>query len=268
MTIQFNKMKQFFLILTFIPLIILSGQQNSKEKDKVSFDEHFFDAVNARIKGNFQLSNEYFFTCSNLQPESDVVLFKIAQNYYDLKKYDLAEEFILKAQKINPRNKWYQVTAIRIKIQEGKEAKEVMKQIEKFRPQAKNKYLIASLYRELFRRDQANKSKKYTEKKPENKNTTDLKNLWKAGKYKEVIKQGEKRLEKQADDPVTYFYMAKAFYSLDQPQKALEYLDLGIDFVIDNKKLLKEYYELYAQIYQKKGNLKKYRFYKLKIEKI
>ncbi len=257
----------FFLFFQWI----LLGQEQLKESDKLSFDENFFDAMNFRIKEDYKQSNDAFFNCLAIDPESDVVLFKIAQNFLALKQYNQSEEYLQKAIAIHPENKWYQVTSIQLKIKQGEAADKILKLIEAFRSKAKNKYLIASLYKELYSRN--NKIQKQipqqstSTNKPE-KNKKNLRDLLNNEAYQELINQGEKKLEITPDDAQTYFYIAQSYYKLSKPKKALEYLDMGIDFVIDDKDLLKKYYQLYEKLYSETGNTKKSNYYKSKINKL
>ncbi len=257
----------FFLFFQWI----LLGQEQLKESDRLSFDEYFFDAMNYRIKEDYKQSNDVFFNCLAIDPESDVVLFKIAQNFLALKQYNQSEEYLQKAIAIHPENKWYQMTFIRLKIKEGEAAHKILKHIEEFRNKAKNKYLVASLYRELYsRNNQAPKQaaqQATINNKPE-KNKKNLYNLLNTGAYQEVIKEGEKKLEVTPDDAQTYFYIARAYHKLSRPKKALEYLDMGMDFVIDDVNLKKSYYQLYKKLYEELGKTKKAREYQLKIKRL
>jgi tetratricopeptide (TPR) repeat protein len=262
-----NPMRFIYIIsLTFFFSFYAWGQ-NLPEEKKTSFDENFFEAMNYRIKGNYQKSNEFFFNCLEINPHSDVSLFKIAENYSDLKNYTQAEEYLQRALEINPDNKWYKHTLILIKIKKGEEPDKIKKLIEDFRPFAKNKYLVASLYRMLYKEEYTQKATTKNEKESPQK-TVDLNEMLNKKQYTQLIEEGEKLLEKTPDNPLLYYQVALAFYHLKKPEDALEYLDMGMDFVLNNKNLLKQYYHLYAQIYLEKGNTQKSRYYKLKLEKL
>jgi len=247
-------------------MLVLSGQKLD-EKQQLSFDETFFDAMSFRLKGNYTKSNEFLFSCLQINPQSDVSLFKLGQNYMDLKKYDEAEKYIAKAIKKNKNNKWYRESFIRLQILKGEKETNILKQIERFKNQANNKYLIASLYRELYQKKKA--SKKIAPSISRNQNNSyidELKSLIDQKEYDKMIQSGEKYLEKNPDNSLIYFLMGQAYHGLKNNTDALDYLDMGMDFVLNDKKLLKKYYLLYAQIYKQIGNMKKYNYYKSKFE--
>ena len=264
----FYDMKFILYLIALFSFSFISAQEMN-EKQQQSFDDNFFDGVNSRLKEDYKRSNDFFFACAELNPQNDVVLFKIAQNYLDLNDLTKAEEFNNKALKINPDNKWYTENLIRIKIKQGESDKEILKLIENFRKQAHNKYLIAELYRELYSQKKKQSGVRITtknRKKEDPKNS--LKQLYNVGKYKKLIEKGEKLLDKSPENPNTYLWIAKSYSKLNQNKNALEYLDMGIDFVLNKKALLKEYYLLYSHAYKQMGKLKKSNYYKLKSEKL
>ncbi len=254
-----------FLIFTFFLFSSFVFAQEMDETKQLSFDENFYDAMAYRLKEDYKKSNDLFFSCLHINPQSDVALFKISQNYMNLHKYNEAENYIKKAIAINPGNKWYKIALIRIQILKGNKEKDILKQINAFKNKAHNKYIVAALYRELY-----NRKKKGTAPtiKKNTDNIEELDKLFSQQQYKQLIKKAEKSLESNPNDPEIYFKTAQAYFKLNQNNEALDYLDMGMDFVLNNKKLLKNYYSLYAQIYKDMGNLKKYNYYKSKSEKL
>jgi tetratricopeptide (TPR) repeat protein len=242
------------------------GQIN--EKNQEQFDLAYFDAVNERIKGNFDKSNEYLEQCLAINDKNDAVYFKIAQNYYDQKKYEQALIYLDKAKQINSNNKWYQKLFIEIKIEQGADKKEVTKLIDAYKPIAKNKYIIGNLYKKLYRNNIRINYSKPAKNKKTNIVNNQWENLLKTGQYKELIQKGEEVLMNNPADAKTYLYMAKAKFALNKPTEAIDYLDMGMDFVQKNKKLRKQYYQCYINIYQKLKNENKANQYRQKLQKI
>ena len=259
-------MKKLLLLLSILTFTTSFSQDKSDEKKKLEFEENFFDAMSYRIKGDFEKSNELFQNCLNIQPKNDVVLFKIAQNYYDSKKYDEAETYINQAIKINDKNKWYKKYVIDIEIDKGTDAKEVRKLIADFSKVANNPYIISNLYRKLYRRDYKPKVTYNTKKTKNSSNSNKFEMLLNQHKYKELIKLTEKKLEDNPDDAKLYLWTATAYKNLKKWNKAIEYLDMGIDFAMDNKSLLKKYYQTYAEVYRLSGKTKKADKYLKKIK--
>jgi len=258
-------MKKFILFLLLLIVYNSTIAQNEpNEKQKQEFDEKFFDAETYRIKGNFKKSNQLFLDALNIEPSNDALLFKIAQNYYDLKDFYQATEYLNQAIKINQDNKWYQYLKIQIAIAEKKDKNEVRKMIEKFRPIAKNKYLIGSLYQKLYYQNKV--SKTHTQSQTKNPDNLDL--LYQSKNFKAVISSVEKQLENTPNQPQLYLWGAKAQRELKKYKKALEYLDLGIDFAIGNHEILKKYYKEYIKIYEALNKPEKAKKYKQKLSKI
>ena len=261
-------MKNFFLIILISLPFFVTAQKTDEEK-LIAFNESFFDAMNYQLKENYKKSNDLFFECLDLQPQSAVVLFKIAQNYARLHDYVKAKEYIVKAMKINPQNKWYAHEFLRIKIQSGEDANKLYKEIENFRPQAKNKYLIAALYRELYYRDRNKKTggiKTIRTREPLKQNL--INKLLSEQQYEKAIEEGEKLLEQNPGNPMIYYQMAQAYFHQKKYTDAIDYLDMGMDFVLNDKSLLKKYYLLYSKIYGQTGNTKKSNEFKIKYNRL
>lgn len=66
--------------------------------------------------------------------------------------------------------------------------------------------------------------------------------------------------------PKLYLYNAKALNALKEYKKAIEMLEIGLDYIIDNATLEKEFYQTFADAYKKMGNSKKEKFYRKKIQ--
>ncbi len=257
---MFNK---FLLLFVLFPVIGLS-QEKLTEKQTLSFEENFFDALSYRIKSDYDKSNDFFHKCLEIDPKNDVILFKIAQNYYDKKDFEQAETYIREALKYNNENKWYHFTLIKTMIDKGEEYKEVQKMISNFSKISNNKYLDAFLYKKLYQKNYKPKVKYQVAKTNKQNNSFD--NLLQEKKYKLLIDKAEKQLEENPDDPTIYLNIAKAYYFQKKYHKTIEYLDLGIDFAQSNNSE-KEFYQLYYQTYKAMGKDKKAKKYQQKLQR-
>ncbi len=247
---------------------LFAGQliaQGSQEYQ--TLDDYFFDAMNERLKTNYQQSNDLFEQCLSIDPENDVFYFKIAQNYFDLKDYENSLLYLEKARQLNPDNKWYQELFIEIKIKQHTDSKTLYKLIKDFETKAKNKYLIKDLRWKVMMMRFKERSKPKKTPKPEDK-TNELEKLWQQKQYNKLVKACEDALEKTPDNARIYLYKAKAYTALKKYDFALEYLDLGIDFAIDNKNELKAFYQQYITIYEALKQNKKAEKYRQKLQKL
>lgn len=66
--------------------------------------------------------------------------------------------------------------------------------------------------------------------------------------------------------PKLYLYNAKALNALKKYKQAIEMLEIGLDYIIDDTALEKEFYQTFVEAYKQMGNSKKEKFYRKKIQ--
>ncbi len=255
-------MKRLSYILIFLSLQVW-GQQSAQKMQ--SIDDYFYDAMTERLKENYSKSNKLFEQCLAIAPDNDAVLFKIAQNYFDLKDYDQSLTYLAKAQKLNPKNKWYQKLFIEIKIKQQVNSKTLIKLIQDFEKKAGNPYVIRDLYNQLYTVNQSKNIKKNKPLKPAG--SDNLEQLWQQKDYKTLIKKAETLLDTDPANAKAYLYMSKALTALKKYQEALDYLDMGMDFIESNSTVQKEYYRQYITIYAALNLPAKAKIYQQKLHK-
>ncbi len=255
-------MKFATYILLFLSLT-LWGQNQSKNQ---TIDDYFYNAMNERLKENYEKSNEWFEKCLLIDTKNDAIFFKMAQNYFDLKQYEQSLTYLNKAIKNNPNNKWYQKLYIEIQIKQQADTKAITKLIKDFEPVADNPYIIRDLYRQLYKSKQRKVKKQPVKKHVESGGT--LARLWQQKKYEDLTKEAEKILDTSPDNIEAYLYMAKALTAFKKYQEALDYLDMGMDFVQDNLKFKKQFYQQYITIYTKMNQPAKANLYRQKLKNI
>lgn len=74
--------------------------------------------------------------------------------------------------------------------------------------------------------------------------------LLKGNQSMDALKTTEKALELYPAQPVLYLQQGKAYLAINKPEKALNSLELGIDYIIENPKLEKEFYLTMAKTYK------------------
>jgi len=77
------------------------------------------------------------------------------------------------------------------------------------------------------------------------------------GRYKEAVYLSKNALDIFPAQPLLYLINGVANNQTNQPDTALESLEAGIDFLLDNPKMEKDFYEQIAIAYTQKGNSKK-----------
>lgn len=68
-------------------------------------------------------------------------------------------------------------------------------------------------------------------------------------KFDEALKNSLKALELYPAQPIFYLQLAKAYNYNGKPQKALESLEFGLDYLIDNPKMERDFYTEFAKTY-------------------
>jgi predicted Zn-dependent protease len=73
----------------------------------------------------------------------------------------------------------------------------------------------------------------------------------------EAIKLSSETLELYPAQPILYLVNGVANNKLNQPKKAIESLEMGIDFVIDDSKMLSDFYTQLSIAYKQNNNITK-----------
>ncbi|MFK7747485.1 MAG: tetratricopeptide repeat protein [Kordia sp.] len=84
--------------------------------------------------------------------------------------------------------------------------------------------------------------------------------------YKDANRLAKIGLSDFPSQPKLYLYNAKALNALKEYKKAIEMLEIGLDYIIDNAALEKEFYQTFVVAYKKMGNSKKEKLYRKKIQ--
>jgi tetratricopeptide (TPR) repeat protein len=73
----------------------------------------------------------------------------------------------------------------------------------------------------------------------------------------EVIKLSSEMLELYPAQPILYLVNGVAHNKLNQPKKAIESLEMGVDFVVDDSKMLSDFYTQLSVAYKQSNNITK-----------
>lgn len=84
--------------------------------------------------------------------------------------------------------------------------------------------------------------------------------------YTDAIRLTKIGLSDFPSQPKLYLYNAKALNALKEYKKAIEMLEIGLDYIIDDTKLEKKFYQTFIVAYKEMGNSKKENFYRKKIQ--
>lgn len=98
-----------YILISLLSLFTIQAQdQREDDLGDVSdkFQSTFFEALKQKGIENYDKAINLLIDCKALEPENASVYFELGKNYFELDKFQLAEEALLKADQIKPNNKW------------------------------------------------------------------------------------------------------------------------------------------------------------------
>ncbi len=278
----------------------------SLEENIDEFQEHFFEALKQRGIENYDRAIDELLKCKAIDDNATIAfelgknyysqkeydkakesfqkaVNKKPQNQWYLTglfnsqlKTNERQEALRTGKKIIYLNPTFREDVAKVYVGMG-EYKKALKQLEKLEKKGGLSFTAANM-------------KTMLEKQVSKNNKSD-------GKVAEVIKQtpkprvrGDKRILDQVEDalqtksfeaanrlakmglndfpsqPKLYLYNAKALNALKEYKKAIEMLEIGLDYIIDDASLEKEFYQTFVVAYKQMGNSKKENFYRKKIQ--
>ena len=269
--------------------------ENKKEENFLKFQNHFFKALAQKSIFNYRVAIQNLEKCNELKPKDISVLFELSKNYLMLKKFFEAEEFAQQALKIEPTNYWIlqHITKLYIASRNIKKAIVFQEKLVKQNPKDKGK--LVYLYFQNNELDKSKKLLTELENKqlltPALSNfkrrfvkSTPIKKANEVIGLDQLIKKFETNksfqtlykiltlsaktnptvllsyskigLELYPAQAFVYLMNAKALNQKSNFKKALDQLENGIDFVIDNNTLEADFYDEKAKSYIGLGNKK------------
>ena len=273
----------------------ISKKKAISEENFLKFQESFFKALAQKSIYNYRAAIQNLEKCNEIKPNDVSVLFELSKNYVLLNTFFEAEYYAKQALSLEPNNYWILMHLSQLYVASNNRSKaiKIHEQIATINPKEqeklvylyyqnkqreKSKQLLLELEnKQLLTPGLTNFKKRFVKK-------TRVKKETKTQGIQELLKEFEqtKRFETLREiltrsvdsDPtmlLTYskigleLYPAQAFVylmngkALNQKQdckKALEQLNNGIDFVIDDVLLEAAFYEERARSYDCLGNAK------------
>ena len=281
---------------------------NISEKDNIAFQNNFFKALSQKAVFNHKKAIEYLDKCNQLRSNNEAVLFELSKNNLKLRRYVEALDYIQLALNITPDNLWMLEHQVRILRRTAvfEEAIKIQEKIIKTHPKKKqglvylylqNKDIVtakkvllelkeAKLLNPRLRRilDKLNNNTTNIKKQPKKLVNTDLQTLFEndksfanlkslllklaINKHPDLLKYSTQGVALFPAQPFVYLMSAKALNNNKQHKKALQSLQNGIDFVIDNPQIEAKFYLEMASAYRDLHNVKKANAFKNKAAKI
>ena len=276
------------------------------EKNDIQFQDNFFKALSQKAVYNYRKAIEHLEKCNELVPDNKAVLFELSKNYLKLGRSNESLEYIHLALLKEPNNLWmleHKVTILR-RLANFDDAIVTQEKIAEKHPKKKqllvflhlqnrdvsaakivlselkeDKLLNARLRRieEKLSNTEVKKTKKKTvstdlratfEKEKTYSSLQLLLNELNTSNHADLLKYSEQGLTLFPAQPFVYLINGKALNNNKKYKKALQSLQNGIDFVIDNNEIEAKFYIEMARAYQNLNNPQKADLFKSKASEI
>lgn len=281
-------------------------KEDLTESAELKFQQYFFKALSQKSIGNHSKAIQFLENCNQILPEDKSVYFEFSKNYLALKKTDLAKEYINRALAKDSNNIWMlkHLVAIYRKDNDLGNAIDIQQKIVVINPKERENLVRLYLYNRNYKKamDLLNtleyenalspnfrklkaslEVRKGVVKKEED--SSDLASLIKKfdeQKSYETLKRildlsnnDESVILKYSDIGIAlypaqsslYLKKGKVLYNQKKYKEALNVLQNGIDFVIEEIMEL-EYFTLLSKVYKGLGNVEQEKKYFDKAKKL
>nr|WP_321415278.1 hypothetical protein [uncultured Allomuricauda sp.] len=285
-------------------LCILSYAQEEQESADVyleeytdEFQENFFEALKQKGIQNYDRAVDLFLKCKQLNPDNSVVDYELAKAYMRDKKYVQAQDYAIAALLSEPTDYWYLDNLLTILDKQGSPVESVKQRIP-----YENKKLQQNMAVSLFKMKKYGEASKVLddlensqvkselsrkisdslqsdtppEAAPvvENKENLDdplaqlkaqMEQLITAADYKSLLDESQEALDTYPLQPYFYYAYGTALNNTGNPNKGIEVLESGLDYLLDDDNLKNKIYKQLYEGYSKMGNTQKANEYLNKI---
>lgn len=248
-------------------------EENAKsEKDYLQLIYLYSD------QGNTEKAYEIALKLQKLNPEADAVqlaLYKIDLEKGNTEKAISAMSKVLGSQKISAKAKHRVLNDFLLFVNDNPTyAPQLETAISTFDTQVADSKIyqnIGEYYSKKGKKDQALPYLIKAVEKDQN-NVELLKNVvtleLENGDYASVSKRAEAALELYPSQPIFYYVSGVALQQQEKLQEALNQLEIGVDYILDDTKLEANFYAQLGEIYAKLGNTQKAQHYTTQASKL
>ena len=261
------------------------------------FQENFFEALKQKGIQNYDRAVDLLLKCKQLEPDNSVVDYELAKAYMLDKKYVQAQDYAVAALLSEPTDYWYLDNLLTILDKQGSPIDSIKQRIP-----YQNKKLQQNMAVSLFKMKKYREASKVlddlegsqlksdlkekisdslqNDERPETapvvKNETDLDDpvaKLKAGMEQLIAASDFKKLLNDSQDALDYYPLQPYFYyaygialnNTGNPNKGVEVLESGLDYLLDDDGLKNKIYRQLSEGYSKIGNTQKANEYLNKI---
>lgn len=261
------------------------------------FQENFFEALKQKGIQNYDRAIDLFLKCKQLEPNNSVVDYELGKAYLLDKKYVQAQEYAIEALLSEPTDFWYLDNLLTVLEKQGSPIEAIKQQIPydnaklkenmalsffkkqkyedalKVLKELQNSTLASDLERKINDSLQKGKAKMEApvvkgatnENDPVGQLKEQIEALMTSADYKNMLKVSEEALDSYPLQPYFYFAYGTALNNTGNANKAVEVLESGLDYLLDDEALQNQFFRELAKAYGKIGNTQKANEYLNKI---
>jgi len=263
------------------------------------FQENFFEALKQKGIQNYDRAVDLFLKCKQLEPDNSVVNYELAKAYMLDKKYVQAQDYAIEALLSEPTDYWYLDNLLTILDKQGSPIETVKQRIPYENKKLQQNMAVSffkmkkyedaqtvlsgledsQLKSDLNRKinDSLEKGKQeqiapIAQRKRENVDDdtltqlkAEMERLIAASDFKKLLSESQEALDSYPLQPYFYYAYGIALISNGSPNKGIEVLESGLDYLLDDENLKNKIYKQLSEGYSKIGNTQKANEYLNKI---
>ena len=263
------------------------------------FQENFFEALKQKGIQNYDRAVDLFLKCKQLEPDNSVVNYELAKAYMLDKKYVQAQDYAIEALLSEPTDYWYLDNLLTILDKQGSPMETVKQRIpyenkklqlnmavsffkmkkyedaQKVLSGLEDSQLKSDLNRKINdslekgKQEQiapiAQRKRKNVDYDPLTQLKAEMERLIAASDFKKLLSESQEALDSYPLQPYFYYTYGIALISNGSPNKGIEVLESGLDYLLDDENLKNKMYKQLSEAYSKIGNTQKANEYLNKI---
>lgn len=265
------------------------------------FQENFFEALKQKGIENYDKAVNLLLKCKQLDSENSVVDYELAKAYYEDKEYIFAEGYAVDALVAEPDNPWYLEALVDILEKQGNSIDAVAARIPYDNPKLKEnlaltyfkrgKYdnalkVLKEVNKSAFSEDLTAKINTAVAKRKAESNVTSftmtntntaaanpmqgfknrIDGLIRANSNSILLQVSDEALETYPSQPYFYYAQGYALNKNNKPKAAIEVLEAGLDYLVNDLPLGNKFYTELAAAYTATYNTVKANMYLRKIK--
>jgi len=286
-----------------IPIVNNAQEEESAELSLIEytdeFQELFFEALKQKGIENYDKAINLLLKCKQLSPDNSVVDHELAKAYGLNNELVLAEQYAITALNVEPVNLWYLYTLVEILQKQGSGLDAIRDKIPYDTVQLKENLALIYFQKKEYEnalditkqlrsssfanelalkiRDSISLRLKQTEAKekevevkepmdPLSMYNKQIMTLIDTENFEKLFQVSEEALEMYPSQPYYYYAAGLALNKLSKPKKAVDMLQMGLDYLLDDYELSQKIYKELANGYTAMGDTTKAAMYLSKIK--